>query len=688
MDPNLHELIHNHNLHHRLVPQILMLLPADDAGLDSLFEEIVASHDPRAFNYILVSALAINRTVDARHLVGGTALFANGDWLCNLAWKMRGEVALHLVEAVRTTVMNLEMHAIALLMAAKWSIEFRGGQPPPNLISEARLLARSMKNVRAAHGLVWALAEMLDDAGLRGVLRAEQPRFCSANIIEAGKQFGKAQLNLCPQAAIALIPDKPDNLIGSGTHVRRAVARVGRNEPCPCGSGKKYKRCCEEKDRERMRHSSDVAGKTRAEVLAEPEPHLTEAKIMAMMPADLSRLDAAKIKPKLLPPYFKMLGGALLVEEAATAFEKLGCDTEEMCEAWDFIIFYVCWKQRLDVARRMVRVRFKDGPLPDTVPFGLRLLLVRDDPARFLEVLEAGGKDALTSTDHERLSSFAHGLLNSSATTIGILCARSLIPLIDKRNATFLLSEIERARDRLNLPPDDPFAEILDRRFADEIADGGKDAEELRKARTRLESKAAEVSQLKDSLEQLRREIRLQEKKAPSSALAPTPAAEPPELRELRDKVRELKSSIAERNNERAAFRRELGEAYADLENLRARQPAAPAPEAPDAEDALLLSGAVEGNHPPRPIEFPRRFNDTLAHLPRQVGRAALIHLGRIAAGDPAAFAGAIRLKAAPDVMRVRVGADHRMLFRLLPECVQLVDLINRRDLERCIESL
>ena len=25
--------------------------------------------------------------------------------------------------------------------------------------------------------------------------------------------------------------------------VRRAVA-CGRNEPCPCGSGRKYKRCC------------------------------------------------------------------------------------------------------------------------------------------------------------------------------------------------------------------------------------------------------------------------------------------------------------------------------------------------------------------------------------------------------------------------------------------------------------
>lgn len=25
------------------------------------------------------------------------------------------------------------------------------------------------------------------------------------------------------------------------------MEKVGRNDPCPCGSGKKYKKCCEEK---------------------------------------------------------------------------------------------------------------------------------------------------------------------------------------------------------------------------------------------------------------------------------------------------------------------------------------------------------------------------------------------------------------------------------------------------------
>jgi uncharacterized protein YecA (UPF0149 family) len=26
--------------------------------------------------------------------------------------------------------------------------------------------------------------------------------------------------------------------------IRRDAPKVGRNDPCPCGSGKKYKKCC------------------------------------------------------------------------------------------------------------------------------------------------------------------------------------------------------------------------------------------------------------------------------------------------------------------------------------------------------------------------------------------------------------------------------------------------------------
>src|SRR5713101_8412369 len=35
-----------------------------------------------------------------------------------------------------------------------------------------------------------------------------------------------------------------DVILRDGTSILNAAMRVARNDPCPCGSGKKYKKCC------------------------------------------------------------------------------------------------------------------------------------------------------------------------------------------------------------------------------------------------------------------------------------------------------------------------------------------------------------------------------------------------------------------------------------------------------------
>ena len=35
-----------------------------------------------------------------------------------------------------------------------------------------------------------------------------------------------------------------DELSDSGNEPIRVEVKTGRNDPCPCGSGKKYKKCC------------------------------------------------------------------------------------------------------------------------------------------------------------------------------------------------------------------------------------------------------------------------------------------------------------------------------------------------------------------------------------------------------------------------------------------------------------
>ena len=87
-------------------------------------------------------------------------------------------------------------------------------------------------------------------------------------------------------------------------------------------------------------------------------------------------------------------------------------------------------------------------------------------------------------------------------------------------------------------------------------------------------------------------------------------------------------------------------------------------------------------------MEYPPRFRETLDELPRQAARGALAMLGRLAGGEPAAFVGVVQLKACHGVLRQRVGSEHRLLFRLLPDRVQAVDFINRRDLDRTIKRL
>ncbi len=54
--------------------------------------------------------------------------------------------------------------------------------------------------------------------------------------------FGRGALRSAqnPEA----MPEKP-----KGVTVRRQVPKVGPNDPCPCGSGKKYKKCCRDKDK-------------------------------------------------------------------------------------------------------------------------------------------------------------------------------------------------------------------------------------------------------------------------------------------------------------------------------------------------------------------------------------------------------------------------------------------------------
>lgn len=695
LDSNLKDLIQRNRFHVKPVLEVVPLLPETDEALDTWVEDAVRMSDAEAFQYIVCAALIAGRPVDSRHLRRGLGMIRDGKLMAGVVWKMTGEVGEHLVEAVHDTAMTRERNVEALLIAVIWCKKHREGKLPADLINKARLQARELGKDSMAAGLLRGLAEITGDENLKTVLEQKAPLTKQGVGSPLFSQLVEIYEKLCSLEVRDLLPQTPPQVIASGTHVRRAVERIGRNDPCPCGSGQKYKRCCHEKDQERLRFSSDVEGKTVAEVKAEQELHLNPAKLKTLPTHELARLDVLKIpeKNQMRETFIAELSARRLVDEAVTAFERLGCHGDAQQTLWDWVMRFVTDKRRKDLAERLMELRYGQGPLPWDVRPGTLLLLRKDDPEAFLAMLELLVKDALLNpeeTEQKWQCELAYAVMISPMPALGILLAQRLIPIISKRESVQLLDHILKTRDRMGLPPQEPFADLLEKRFSEEVADEGKDAQELRVARQKLEAKAAENREQTEQLRQREREVRLLEKRLAEKSKPAEIEAGTAQLREVQEMLRMEKSANRQSGEERAQLRRELGQAYAQMkaERKEKAKTTSPAQEHLPSEDDLLLPGEVESTQPPRLIEFPRRFQDTLLHLPRQVGRAALTLCGRLAAGDPSAYSGVVRLKAAQDVLRVRVGMDHRMLFRLLPDTVQIVDLINRRDLEKRIHSL
>jgi SWIM/SEC-C metal-binding protein len=73
------------------------------------------------------------------------------------------------------------------------------------------------------------------------VLRVQDP--------DRGREVSERCEEIGASFIVGIEPDRPEDIsdlerfLGAPA-VRRLQPKIGRNEPCPCGSGKKYKKCC------------------------------------------------------------------------------------------------------------------------------------------------------------------------------------------------------------------------------------------------------------------------------------------------------------------------------------------------------------------------------------------------------------------------------------------------------------
>ena len=77
----------------------------------------------------------------------------------------------------------------------------------------------------------------------------KNPAVVNVQTEERGKELESVFEKNGWKYTIAMEPDKPENIsdleiLLNPLKTKIAEKKVGRNEPCPCGSGQKYKKCC------------------------------------------------------------------------------------------------------------------------------------------------------------------------------------------------------------------------------------------------------------------------------------------------------------------------------------------------------------------------------------------------------------------------------------------------------------
>jgi hypothetical protein len=564
----------------------------------------------------------------------------------------------------------------------------------PVLVPRLRRFVRRPELFVRPAGLAGWLVAQIDDPHLTALFEEHYGDRGGGMLARTVGRFALDVWNAPLDEMIGLLPERVPEQAIAGAPVR-AAPKVGRNEPCPCGSGKKFKRCCAD------RPAAGPAGTdaSRAERLRALEPRLEPKQVGLLSRADLARLDLARLREGTVIEVMRRQGQLHDWRRACLAADELARrNGEGSADEYLQDVIYEALHARHHNAARQLVARLGPATSASTFADQVRLELELARPPAALAQLEAAASVALAETGTALEIDLAYAAL-STLPALGILIARGALRADSLLDAELLLDAIEEARDELALPPGDPAQELF-------AALGGVHEQKPEAAaseaeRTRLERAAAGVrAGLDDATNRLavlqqqvadhQRELeRAERASAEANQRAARSAAGEEERRSLRSKVDELHARIREGNEERSELRRQLSTATESKSDGEA------APEAPsrgrehdgdddDGED-LPAGGAA------RSVQIPQLTAAAAAAfetVPRNIAAVAMRTIGALAAGDPAAWRAVKQAKDMPrQVLMARVGIHHRLLFRA-GGVLDVLDLVTRENLMTTLKRL
>lgn len=637
---------------------------------DAIRAALAACDADRAAELAFARALA-GHEVDARlvaEILPGVRSMSVAIALLGLA---TGDRAAAWMEAVTSRKFPglrsaIDVELLALRAAHK------DGAPVAEVARAARRIARLDLDADVS-ALVYQFAATLGDPALSKLvadLRADADDKLSKEFVASVQRLEKKSL----RQQLESLPEVPDAAPPPAAFTVRAAPTVGRNEPCPCGSGQKYKKCCADKDAQQT--GSPVRGMSWDDYLTKGADRMSQEDIDRLVLKDLARVDLGRLADLPLITAYRRFVTELVWDRAALALDEWAKrhGADEADEHRLELMMQAAEHDAYDVVEaHLAKVR-------DPAEFATERLelVLRTRGPEALAALEARCAELLGREPTTGMIDLAVALMRT-VPALGILVARGCLRSGSLENDT-LGEEAETARDRLGLPPGDPIWDVMALVDADDDPPA-KDDGEAKKLRTNLVVTSARVDELEQQLSRAQEELK-RRKATPAATAAVIPIDRDRE-KDLRAKIEELKSLVNEGNEERGELRRQIA--------AQSRATRAAAPDERE-EEKIDVEPEVEDVAPPRGISIPvvsRRVQDALADAPAQVAAEMLKTLGGLAAGDGFTWRGTKPAQDMPrPVLMARVGIHYRLLFRIEDGMLQTLDFVSRENLDTTLKRL
>ncbi|MBT3293758.1 MAG: hypothetical protein HN919_01730 [Verrucomicrobia bacterium] len=489
------------------------------------------------------------------------------------------------------------------------------------------------------------------------------------------------------------------------------MPKLGRNEPCHCGSGKKYKRCCFEKDQAILADASSYAGVTKSQLVEDPGI-VNDADVIR----DLRAYEVKKLKPEtlatnqLIPASQQAqrfglmeVSFAMLIERSHRTDGTYPLDEGHFVDLMEYALAH----NDIEMAQRARAMVPRDIEFVDWDEVDLQFALCQDP--KHLAMIEARCKEAFCCLPDEKTGFRNHEFCNLTHLfrlnfpALSILFGRAAVLECPDRvlDNELVVERVHQARIDLGLSPwDDPIDTWFNDQEREEIgrARDKKQARETEALREQLAESREKIKQAEKGLSaketmlaDLKRELEsttvLQET---PKTVPEKPQQEPQEAAQetmvrLRRQVDNLKAEIGNQQEKRQRLRHEL-----ERERQRAQRASAAQASADNKEQAN------DGTAPEMPGENARHivvpdyhnsFRDACQSLPGSVAASAMKAIAAFAVYDPTIWRNARSIRQLTSIYRVRIGLHYRLLLRWIPgQDLTALDLIPRQDLESWIK--